>query len=406
MKFFRIWLSLIPFFFPLYIWRFEVGGVPTTFIELLVGVTLLWAGGLLVQCHESVVLWLEKQKTWKSPLWPVLLFGVAATISLLIVPGETISVDGSVVESSRVAQGIWKGWIVMPILYFLMVWITPKDKGFWARSGGALIGSGAFVAIPAVLQMISGEFVTWDGRASGFFESANYLSLYLGPVLFLTFVQILNLAKHRNPASFTFFPFLFLMVMAFWGTKSYAAFIGLAAGLAGYFLFHQHTRKKVKFKAAALGAVLAILLVMTQWQTPKFQQFVDFEGRSSSSVRIEVYEVALELIKERPLTGWGLGQFEVQYALHAPDVLGHAPMEWVMLHPHNFLLSLWVNTGLMGVVAMIWLVLLVLFKRPKSERRYMGLMMLLIILTHGFFDTPFFKNDLAYLWWVVVAMGL
>jgi hypothetical protein len=32
--------------------------------------------------------------------------------------------------------------------------------------------------------------------------------------------------------------------------------------------------------------------------------------------------------------------------------------------------------------------------------------MLVMTLVHGLFDTPFFKNDLAYLWWLMLAMGI
>jgi len=45
-------------------------------------------------------------------------------------------------------------------------------------------------------------------------------------------------------------------------------------------------------------------------------QFLDFENRSSSSVRIEIYQVAGGLIKERPLIGVGPGLFQAAY----PDV--------------------------------------------------------------------------------------
>jgi hypothetical protein len=36
--------------------------------------------------------------------------------------------------------------------------------------------------------------------------------------------------------------------------------------------------------------------------------------------------------------------------------------------------------------------------------RVMGFALLLTVLVHGFLDTPFFKNDLALIFWVIVLV--
>lgn len=425
MKLFSFWLSIIPLFFPLYLIRWTVLGVPTTLLEILVGMTLVWG---LTFLRPGSFRRFFGHVSWRSPLLPTLFFLVASTLSMVMVPAITLDINGDLVESARIAQGIWKGWIVMPLVYFVMVYLIKKDSIWWARTFKALAFSGFLMGAWAIWQMVMGDYVTSDGRASGPFESANYLSLYLAPVTLMTFTQWLKAFKGKMEERIGWTLLLAVMVIGLVGSQSYAAFIALAAGVIFYLIFTKDLSFKYKKSAFVVAGILGIIGILVQFNTPKFQQFLDFSNRTSSSVRIEVYTIATKLIQQHPFFGIGLGQFEVQYQVNAPEILGHAPYEWVMLHPHNLLLAWWLNTGLLGLMAMGWLVVGVFWKGlhhekerlwtrwfhqvkewvvgPEFQIRLIGLSMLVVILVHGLFDTPFFKNDLAYLWWLVLMMGV
>jgi hypothetical protein len=428
MKQFRLWLSVLPLFFPLYLVRFDVIGIPTTLLEVLVGMTAVW-GVIAFVRPKQVIKWLNDQREeWKDrAFWPVLLFLIAAIVSLFVASPETIDINGEIVQSGRLAFGIWKGWIVMPLVYFGMLYVVKRDDDFVSRSNLALILSGVGLSVWAVYQMVTGDFYTIDGRASGPFNSANYLALYLAPVLLAGVLSVVRFIEEQEWQRVGVFSAMVLfMGFALWGTQSYAAFIAFAAGLGFYVWVSPKTPKQVKWGSFGLALFVAGILMVSQSGTQKFQEFLDFEERTSSSVRIEVYEIASDLIQQHPLLGIGLGQFELQYPLNAPEVLGHAPYEWVMIHPHNLILALWLNTGLLGLVSMSWLVGFVFVKhfrhesswvpgfvqrlwkkitqKPSTQVQLMWLSMLVVILVHGLFDTPFFKNDLAYLWWLVLGL--
>lgn len=408
-KVFRVWLSLLPLFFPLYLIRFEVGGIPTTLLEGVMLVSVVLAGLLWLR-PRYVLPWLREQ--WhakgRSPLWPLLLFLGAVTVAMWIVPNEVTDITGETIPIRRLAQGIWKGWMVMPALYFLVVWTLSKDIGWWKRSQFALGLSGFGLSFLALFQMMTGEYFTTDARASGPFESANYLALYLGPVLVLGLLSMVRAWREKRRSEVLGWSALTLpMLIALWGTASYAAFIAVAAGLAFYFMFSPDFSWKQKRGAVLAGLLLGGALLFSQLETSKFEQFLDFEGRSSSSVRLEVYEVAWALVSKNPVWGIGLGQFPIEYRLNAPRILQHFPHEWVMLHPHNLYLAWALNLGLFGLIAMLWMSGLVFMRRSRFKLRYeIAAALLVVILMHGLFDTPFFKNDLAYLWWWVVAMGV
>jgi O-antigen ligase len=396
-------------------------GIPTTLLEMMVGLTALWGITFIRPFHL-------KKLSWRLPLTLVGLFFLAATISMLMVPSVTFDINGDLVESARLAQGIWKGWMVMPLVYFLMICFTSKDREWWSRTFKFLAISGFVMGAWAIGQMMTENFSTWDGRASGPFESANYLSLYLAPVILMTFAEWLKAFKGRLWKRVVWQFALAVMVLGLWGSQSYAAFIALAVGVIFYLIFTKDLTIRLKKIAFISMVVIGLIGLLTQLDTPKFQQFLDFSDRTSSSVRIEVYTIATKLIQQHPWVGIGLGQFEVQYQVNAPEILGHAPYEWVMLHPHNLFLALWLNTGLLGLLAMMGLVGWIFWRgfhnkkkhlwerwfhqikggvaSPEFQIRLIGLSMLVVILVHGLFDTPFFKNDLAYLWWLVLAMGL
>lgn len=269
----------------------------------------------------------------------------------------------------------------------------------------ALYISGIALALLALQQVLTGEFLTPDGRASGPFESANYLSLYLGPLFIYGFFSLFETKNTKERIAFGLGTVLLGLALYF--SFSYAAWLALAFTLALGILIQVRKREPRLFKWAFGGLfLLGLLSVLSQMGTEKFQQFFVFSAQSSTSVRVQVYTIALSLIKSHPLFGIGLGQFEQQYQAVAVQVLGVAPFESVMLHPHNLYLALWLSTGILGLFAFVWLCVKALpwlFEQDEKQR-HLAALMLIVILVHGFFDTPYFKNDLAFQFWLLMAV--
>ncbi len=359
--------------------------------------------------------WARHGYEWK--LWPVWLFLVAAVLGVLVVPEVTAMVDGSEFPARLRALGIFKGWVVAPILYFSMARFYFREKpSLIAWSLRACLAGGVVLSLMALWQVVTGEFVTMDGRASGPFESANYLALYLGPLAVFSVLAAVRKGELRSAGELGLVGdrvFLgvsaALCLLALFFTQSYAAWISVGAGIfVGLLLSLWKSSRRVFWISVGVLAVVLVGGVLLQLGSEKFQQFLEFSERSSSSVRLEVYQIALDLIRQHPFLGIGLGQFEQQYQVNAAAVLGHAPFEWVMLHPHNIFLAFWLNMGLLGLVAFVWLCVKAfawLREDDKKERR-IAACMLVAIVVHGLFDTPYFKNDLSFQFWMLLAMLL
>jgi O-antigen ligase len=401
---------------------------------VVVGVSVGWGIFLMAANPSYVFNRFSCISWWKNPLVPGVLLLISATVSMAIVPVFVTDITGETVNTLQIAQGVWKGWIVMPLIFFYMLWLIPKDSAWKERSSLALCLSAGVLSGFALYQMVTGDFLTADGRASGPFESANYLALYVGPVFVLATLHGVRFWSGKSRSKAVGWLAMALMVgVALWGTQSYAAFMAVAAGFSFYVLTSGYFSLRVKMIGVLGVLLIGFLMFLTQWNTLKFQQFLDFEGRTSSSIRLEVYTVAITLLKEHPLAGIGLGQFPIQYRLNAVRILEHFPYEWVMIHPHNLYIAWWLNVGVFGFVAMGWWVGLFFGPHEKAVpqrfnrlRRWIPTFVqkwfasqvhadpyvfllravMVTILVHGLFDMPFFKNDLAYLWWWVVAVGL
>jgi riboflavin kinase/FMN adenylyltransferase len=390
---------MMPVVFPVYFLRFSVGGVPMTYVEVAVYIIFaVWvlSGGV----NKKVVQRVMRDKVF----WLTGLFLVAAVVSAFIVPKSFLKVDGTEIESFKVALGVLKGWVFMPILYAIMVKAHVESDREKKLLILALVASGFWLGLWAVWQVLTGGYLTLDQRASAMYESANYLALYLAPICVLCGVSLVSVFRRRFDYKSAISIVLSLMIFAaMFFTKSYAGYLAVFGGLGVWFLLSKNFTRKIKVWACG-GLVLALVLAgLSQVGTEKFQTFLDFSERSSSSARMQIWNASVDMISEHPLVGIGLGQFEPQYQWKVADLYGMETYEWLMPHPHNFLLGIWLNFGLLGVLAMV-AILVLAFRRVRSEISFIVACALVAVLIHGLFDMPFMKNDLAMEFWVLIVM--
>ncbi|MFH0912388.1 MAG: O-antigen ligase family protein [Patescibacteria group bacterium] len=385
-------MELLAIALPMYLLRLKLFGIPTTWLELAIyAVFAVWVlrGYLRPQWWEPLFLY------WQ----PLLLIGIG------LVVGTVVSTE------PLVSLGIIKGWFIDPLLLFILITnsthkrFSPTTEFNYVVFG--LWFSGVVLAVVALYQTISGNFITVDQRASAWFSSANYLSLYLVPIMVLVMGWWKHLESSVQPTWSRWIIWVGwgLMAGALYFTFSYAGWLALLIGLAvwGYWSF-----PKVKWWLIWAGGV--VLVILSQWQSFKFRQTFDLIGRSSSHVRIQVWQTALLMIKEHWLTGIGLGLFEQRY-LEFASRLFHPPLELIMLHAHNIFLQFWVNTGIIGFIGFVWLLakwarqmwpFVVHYKRYEIITLTAAMVALLV---HGLFDVAYWKNDLSALFWIIVALG-
>jgi O-antigen ligase len=385
-----------PFFYPAYLLKFQIAGIPFTGLEIFVYLIFgLWI--FHVVSDRTAIVW---DKTTKWYWYAAFAIAVGAALGVIFAPNFISLPSGETLDAKRTALGVWKGWVFAPAIYFALLTQVLKTKDDVKNVLRSFVYSAALVGIISDVFGLFGEGVTTDMRLRGFFESANYLALYLVPAILMNIYFFLT-----RPKSLRFYDKLDLASLAILAyclffTQSYAGIIGVFGALGIAALYHllknPKQRKKIIIALVVLGATFAVILV-TQLNSPKFKQSLDYKNRSSTSVRLEIYRTSWDLIKKSPLVGIGPGLFQANYQNQAPITLGHAPLEWNMPHPHNIFLAFWLNAGIIGLAGFIFILIL-------AHRRFtFPLIALWGILIHGMFDMPFWKNDLAMIFWLVIA---
>jgi len=237
-------------------------------------------------------------------------------------------------------------------------------------------------------------------RALAIYHSPNALALYLGKLIPPAVILGAGWGgRGRLAAGLTAAAGLW----ALWLTYSRGAWLGLAAGLAAGFALLARRR------AVTAGLVLlaALVLVGALGFTLAPGRF----GADETALRrLYIWEAAVRMIRDRPLTGVGLDNFLYFYReRYVPPAAWQEPD---ISHPHNIVLDFWVRLGIGGVLALVllqfnfWRPVLSLARSEGLELRLVGAVCgaaMADLLVHGLFDNSYFLIDLAYLFWFMFA---
>lgn len=143
--------------------------------------------------------------------------------------------------------------------------------------------------------------------------------------------------------------------------------------------------------------ILAVVGSVVLFATPLGDRLLGLGGD-----RTHIWRNSLALVGDYPLSGFGLGSFEMAYSSYALLThVGHT------VHAHNLWLNVWLEQGALGLVALIGLVLNALWPRPDSSGwRMAALASLGIVLIHMLFDDPFYGYSGPLLSLLFIPLGV
>jgi O-antigen ligase len=363
-------LGLILALLPTYLIRFQILGLPTTFLELLIVVFLFAA---VVQTKWSDY---KKIKSLGKINYAIGLFILAGIASTLISPDK------------RAALGQLKAFIIEPVLFFYASILVIKTREQLNLILKFLLASATLLSIFGLIQYVTYILLplrfwgtgTEVERITSFFSYPNALALYLAPLI--GFYISLWLKKYELGMKHYVLPVcLTLMSIALVLTFSRGAL--LAVILIGAVLFIQRFGFK---KTLAPMFLLAIILVLV----PVVRQRIALGlNDASSTTHFDLWKVASNKILSNPILGTGLAGFQ------AYDVQ----------YPHDIFLNFWLEMGLLGLISFGGILIFAFeHKKIPSSLILAAGAYLLIMLLHGLVDVPYFKNDLAVLFWFMISI--
>ena len=391
-------LCLILVLLPTYQIRFQVLNIPLTFLEAMVLILFIIYVAKNIKDIKEIK---QNIRNWQ---WPVLIWLIIATLAMFMAP------------DLRAAAGVWKAYFIEPILLLIVFLGLIKNKKDTKLVFSIFIFSALTVSIYAFCQKFIGEGVwsteIWGQpkvlRITSFFPHPNFLGLYLGPLIILGLGQIFFYFKNKKLLiiySIVFFIITFLSLIF---ARSEAAILAVLAGLFFLGLIIKSTQRYV------LGLLIIILLLIFIFPVSRnyFIQKIGLQDLSGQ-LRLNIWQGAVELIKEKPILGVGLDGYEMlapdyQKRFYHPETDELISVE-THPYPHDLFLALWIELGLLGLIVFFWILIKFFIqgfrdikKDPILHGSTMGAMV--VILIHGLVDTPYFKNDLSILFWLIIGL--
>lgn len=396
-------ITLFLFLLPTYVIRFSVGSIPSTLLEVMLLILLvvwLFREGPRISYYILQVARQERLLTGS-----VLLFILAATIS--ITTGNNL----------QTALGEWKAFYIEPILFFLMLVTSIKTKKGLVMILSGLVFSGLVTSLLAVFQHWTGWMVPYDFwekgesfRVTAWYGFPNGVGLFIAPLIPLAgfliqdrFTQLSQRKKETTDVLFLLACSLFLITgpMALFFAKSTGALVGLAAGIV--FLLFMNKPTRVATSILSLLGLLSLFLIP---QLQPIQEEILLQDRSGQ-IRLAIWSESLELLAESPIIGAGLASYAEKIEPYHKTVNGEG-IE-IFHHPHNIFLTMWVNLGLLGLVSFVLLLFWFFKKGLRSNDKGLPSLVFVVIsmvvlLVHGLVDSPYIKNDLSILFWVLPSL--
>ncbi len=286
---------------------------------------------------------------------PLLLFVGVSIVSAILSPfGKPVERWEAILELALYCAFLYtclylfrtaaKRRTVLRLLFHIAVFVAAVDIVYHYRQGLWLI--------------LDQGYPFWDGK--------NALGLFMAMTLSLCTALIVSApksggeledkkcasTKRRNSLLFVGLFFIFLCLIYSYSRGAWLAMIGatLAFGLLRL------------WKLIALVAIAALLLVILPHRKASHRFRSIWRMRDGNVARrVVVWKDAIEMIQERPLLGVGPGEFRTAYIQSGTSarsaVKPDSPKERMRFfeHAHNLFLQVGAETGLAGLLALMWM---------------------------------------------------
>ncbi len=387
---------------PGYLLRGNVWLVPTTWLELAIYTVSLISLYKHVRKKTLAPHWYYALHDAKHYIIPALIFSFAALVSVLVSPDQMR------------ALGIIKAWFFDPLLFAILILDKLTRKTTLKRILLALSFSGIPIMFYGIFEYALGVGLAIPGRLDSFFESPNYVSMYLVPLSLMILGHMMTdkRTSGKNRLQMNYY-ILWLVGSAttLILTKSFGGWFAAGGGIIFLALFYKKTTAK-KFVMLILISAALIPLGLYGYQKSK-THYNSFWNINSFETRMEVWAHTFRMITYRPITGVGLGGFHDEYILYIQKLPREKqPIEKNVLWPHNIYLALLVESGTLSLAAFIWIILIFYSETLRAYFKENNTLVLpsaaamTSILLHGLIDTPYLKNDLSLLFWIIVVFSI
>lgn len=235
-------------------------------------------------------------------------------------------------------------------------------------------------------------------RATSFFGHPNFYALFSAPLLALLIPDMVSSLKAKS-YNLKAWSWLFGTAGLFF-SMSRAGWLGLFTAIVIYLVVAADNKIRKTFFAVAAAAILVVMA------TPnlRYRLILPFYGEKSAVSRLSLWHTGIKAIKESPIFGLGLTGFAQNWkTLNTDPGLAADSHNF----PHNIFLNFWVETGILGLLSFLGLCVLAIYRGFKNRANIFAFgtaLFLIALIIQGQIDNPYFKNDLALVFWVILSV--
>jgi|GEM_PF-3310440 len=313
----------------------------------------------------------------------------------------------------------FRSMILYPLVYALLIFKTINQKTL----NRFLISYILMIAVFCSAALIQYFFNVFPGVQYDFtkrlvwpyidpvtlkWQSANWVAFFTTPGFVISFIKTFNGIRLRkfNAEFYIFAITAALAATVIYFVQSYGAYAAIFGAIVIY-LFK--TLKTKHFLIAFLCLIIAACgIYALQKNSLKYKIFTGeqkYKYETSTEARKDIYKMNFYIIKNYPLLGVGLNQYQ-SFFNQNKQILGHNFNEVLIPpHAHNFFISFWTSLGILGVLAMLILIIGI-FWRVKFNPMSPAVFALAAIMIHGLIDSYYWKPEIAYTFWLVIALSL
>lgn len=386
---------------PLYVWRFDVFGLPTNALMILSALVIAIALVRIFVKEELEKFW---ESVVKTPRWLKISIGGLLLASL-------ISLFAFDLNPSKLAQ-----WIVLyaePIILFYIIKYYVQKHPEWREH----YITSAYVVLGLIGALCLAQFFTlwqlpqdfWGNsnepkRAIGVFAHPNGLGLFMAPLLAWLLPDVwqrISKVRGQIKSVNTLLVFGWLLGAAgMFLSLSRGAWLGFAAACVVFAILSAN--KKIIASLAIIFIVVAGIVAAVP--NLRYRVLLPFYGEKSAVARLSLWQTGGKMIKDSPVLGKGVNGFKDNWDRYNTDSgLEHYNF------PHNIILNFWIDSGLLGLISMFSILAFAVWRGWRNRQTALKLGMLLFVVAvvvHGLIDIPYFKNDLAMMFWTIFALSI
>jgi O-antigen ligase len=324
-----------------------------------------------------------------SPIW------VYATLFALSFIPSLIS------HVSVHAIGAYVEWFVTPFFTLLCISAYIHQRPLVARYLHYSVLFSFFLLTAIAMVYLLLRNYTYDGRLSIFYDSPNQFAMYFLPLSILACGYIIPAKKIPRLVSYSLIIFtIFVLIM----TQSFTAFFALLLSLYTTLLVF------TKRKYITLLIIPLIVICLSAFGYIKYINSEFQWSHNSLGSRVAIWQSAIYSIQKSPLVGYEIDSFQREY-LGSQKYFPPFP-EWAVPTPHNIFFALFFSGGFFAtlffllMIAKIQTQLYILYKKTAHQFALYQFATMCSFIFLGFFDTPIWKIDLSFIFWLTVVLCL